>query len=147
MKIEHIPFGTLLKNVVDNRGKTCPTSESGIPLIATNCISNNFLYPQHLKVRYVNNEIFNNWFRGHPEPGDMIFVTKGSPGRVAWVPNPVGFCIAQDMVSIRADDRKVYPKYLFAALRSNIIQKEIEGLHVGTLIPHFKKGDYSGPQK
>ncbi len=143
MKIEHIPFGTLLKSVVDNRGKTCPTSESGIPLIATNCISNNFLYPQHLKVRYVNEEIFNNWFRGHPEPGDMIFVTKGSPGKVAWVPNPVGFCIAQDMVSIRADDRKVYPKYLFAALRSNIIQQEIEGLHVGTLIPHFKKGDFN----
>jgi type I restriction enzyme S subunit len=142
MKIDYVPFGTLLKSVVDNRGKTCPTSESGIPLIATNCISNNYLYPLHLKVRHVNEDTFNNWFRGHPEPGDMIFVTKGSPGRVAWVPKPVGFCIAQDMVAIRADDKNIYPKYLFASLRSNIIQKEIEGLHVGTLIPHFKKGDF-----
>ena len=73
----------------------------------------------------------------------MIFVTKGTPGRVAWVPNPVGFCIAQDMVAIRADKNIVAPKYLFAALRSKIIQQEIEGLHVGTLIPHFKKGDFN----
>ena len=142
-ELEYKPFGTLLSKIVDNRGKTCPTAELGTPLIATNCISNEYLYPLHLKVRYVNNETFSNWFRGHPEPGDMIFVTKGTPGRVAWVPNPVGFCIAQDMVAIRADKDKIDPKYLFAAIRSKIIQQEIEGLHVGTLIPHFKKGDFN----
>jgi type I restriction enzyme S subunit len=140
---EYKPFDTLLSKIVDNRGKTCPTAEFGIPLIATNCISNEYLYPLHLKVRYVDNETFSNWFRGHPEPDDMIFVTKGTPGRVVWVPNPVGFCIAQDMVAIRADKYKIFPKYLFAALRSKIIQQEIEGLHVGTLIPHFKKGDFN----
>ncbi|MCX5809776.1 MAG: restriction endonuclease subunit S, partial [Proteobacteria bacterium] len=52
------------------------------------------------------------------------------------------FCIAQDMVAIRADSKKVDPKYLFAVLRSPDIQGEIENLHVGTLIPHFKKGDF-----
>lgn len=136
------PFGNLLENVVDNRGKTCPTADDGLPLIATNCISNDYLYPQFLKVRYVDDDTYNNWFRGHPEPGDMVFVLKGTPGRVAWVPNPVNFCIAQDMVAIRADQEKIYPKYLFAALRSKIIQHQIENLHVGTLIPHFKKGDF-----
>jgi len=54
----------------------------------------------------------------------------------------VDFCIAQDMVAIRADDRKVYAKYLFAALRSVEVQRRIENMHVGTLIPHFKKGDF-----
>ena len=142
-ELEYKPFGTLLSKIVDNRWKTCPTAELGTPLIATNCISNEYLYPLHMKVRYVDNETFSNWFRGHPEPDDMIFVTKGTPGRVAWVPNPVGFCIAQDMVAIRADKNIVAPKYLFAALRSKIIQQEIEGLHVGTLIPHFKKGDFN----
>ncbi len=42
--IEYKPFGQLLKKVVDNRGKTCPTASSGIPLIATNCIKNENLY-------------------------------------------------------------------------------------------------------
>lgn len=140
------PFGKLLEKVVDNRGRTCPTVDTGLPLIATNCISNDHLYPKFIKVRYVDDETYNNWFRAHPEPGDMILVLKGTPGRVAWVPDPVNFCIAQDMVAIRVDRKKVYPKYLFAALRSDFIQKHIEGLHVGTLIPHFKKGDFNDLQ-
>ena len=140
--LKYEPFGSLLKNVVDNRGKTCPTADSGIPLIATNCIVNNYLYPVYKKVRYVAEETYNTWFRDHPRPGDMIFVLKGTPGRVAWVLDPVDFCIAQDMVAIRADERKIFPKYLFAVLRSDYIQQEIEGLHVGSLIPHFKKGDF-----
>lgn len=140
--LEFIPFRSLLGTVVDNRGRTCPTSDSGMPLIATNCILNDYLYPVFEKVRYVDDETYKTWFRGHPKPGDMIFVLKGTPGRVAWVPDPVGFCIAQDMVAIRADSSKIYPRYLFAALRSDIIQQEIEGLHVGSLIPHFKKGDF-----
>lgn len=143
---DSVPFGSLLSKIIDNRGKTCPTSEDGIPLIATNCIKNEHLYPVYEKVRYVSQEIYDTWFRGHPEPGDLIFVLKGTPGRVNWVNNPVDFCIAQDMVALRVDESKVYPKYLFAVLRSPQIQQEIEGLHVGSLIPHFKKSDFDDLQ-
>ena len=144
--IDSVPFGSLLSKIIDNRGKTCPTSEDGIPLIATNCIKNEHLYPVYEKVRYVSQEIYDTWFRGHPEPGDLIFVLKGTPGRVNWVNDPVDFCIAQDMVALRVDESKVYPKYLFAVLRSSQIQQEIEGLHVGSLIPHFKKSDFDDLQ-
>ncbi|HRM31735.1 MAG TPA: restriction endonuclease subunit S [Acinetobacter johnsonii] len=143
---DSVPFGSLLSKIIDNRGKTCPTSEDGIPLIATNCIKNEHLYPVYEKVRYVSQEIYDTWFRGHPEPGDLIFVLKGTPGRVNWVNDPVDFCIAQDMVALRVDESKVYPKYLFAVLRSSQIQQEIEGLHVGSLIPHFKKSDFDDLQ-
>ena len=46
------------------------------------------------------------------------------------------------MVSVRADPKKIYPKYLFAALRSSVVQTQIDNMHVGTMIPHFKKGDF-----
>ena len=142
MTFNTFPFLELLSEIVDNRGKTCPTSETGIPLIATNCVRNDSLYPLFEKVRYVDDETYKTWFRGHPKPGDMLFVTKGTPGRVCWVPDPVNFCIAQDMLSIRANGKIVYPKFLFALLRSQETQKLIENMHVGTLIPHFKKGDF-----
>ncbi|MGP8064508.1 MAG: restriction endonuclease subunit S [Acidimicrobiales bacterium] len=140
--IRQVPFLDLLSNIVDNRGRTCPTSDSGLPLIATNCIANDALFPIQKKVRYVSEETYRNWFRGHPRPGDIIFVCKGSPGNVAMAPDPVGFCIAQDMVAVRANPDLVYPRYLFAALRSRSVRAQIERLHVGTLIPHFKKGDF-----
>lgn len=143
MKFKEYSFRDLLINIVDNRGRTCPTVEQGIPLIATNCIKNTGLYPVYEKLRYVSEETYNSWFRDHPKPGDMVFVCKGSPGRVCWVSDPVPFCIAQDMVAIRADETIVYPKYLFALLRSEVVQNQILNMHVGTLIPHFKKGDFA----
>lgn len=142
MKFDYIPFLSLLENIVDNRGRTCPTSDSGIPLIATNCVLNSHLYPAFEKIRHVDSETYKTWFRDHPKPGDMLFVTKGTPGRICWVPDPVNFCIAQDMVAIRANKKLVYPRFLFALLRSSTVQKMIENMHVGTLIPHFKKGDF-----
>lgn len=142
MQFKEYRFSDLLKAIVDNRGKTCPVQEQGMPLIATNCIKNESLYPVFEKLRYVSDETYLNWFRAHPEPSDIIFVCKGSPGRVAWTPKPVTFCIAQDMVAIRADETKVDPKYLFALLRSQETQNKILNMHVGSLIPHFKKGDF-----
>lgn len=135
-------FASLLEYVVDNRGRTCPTAVEGLPLIATNCISNDRLYPSMVKVRFVDNSTYRTWFRAHPLPGDILFVTKGSPGQTNLVPDPVPFCIAQDMVAVRANKSKVEPSYLFAVLRSAAVQTQIENMHVGTMIPHFKKGDF-----
>lgn len=142
MGVREVPFSELLSAIVDNRGKTCPTSDTGIPLIATNCIRNELLYPTYENARFVSQETHSLWFRGHPKPGDILFVNKATPGRVCLVPDPVDFCIAQDMVAVRADAGKVYPRYLFAVLRSGIVQERIGTMHVGTLIPHFKKGDF-----
>lgn len=135
-------LASLMEHIVDNRGKTCPTADSGMPLIATNCVKSENLYPTFEKVRFVDNKTYSSWFRSHPKPGDLIFVLKGSPGEVCLTPDPVSFCIAQDMVALRPDPQKIYPPYLFAALRSDRIKADISNLHVGTMIPHFKKGDF-----
>lgn len=135
-------FVDLLETIVDNRGRTAPTATSGIPLIATNCIKEDHLFPVKQKVRFVDEATYNTWFRGHPEPGDILFVCKGSPGRTALVPDPVDFVIAQDMVAVRADPSMINPRFLFAALRSPGVRQQIDRMHVGSLIPHFKKGDF-----
>lgn len=134
-----IPITQLLEFIVDNRGKTVPTAPSGHKLIATNCVTNNTLFPVYEKVRYLSDETYRTWFRAHPIPGDILFVNKGTPGRVCMVPDPIDFCIAQDMIALRADDSKIYNKYLFAVLRSREIQQQIYNTNVGDVIPHFKK--------
>ena len=134
-----VPLTELLSFIVDNRGKTVPTAPSGHKLIATNCVTNNTLFPVYDKIRYLSEETYQTWFRAHPIPGDILFVNKGTPGRVCLVPDPVDFCIAQDMIALRADESKIYPKYLFTVLRSIEIQQQIYNTNVGDVIPHFKK--------
>ena len=138
---DSFPLTEVLSFIVDNRGKSVPTVEDGIALIATNCIKNTELYPVFEKVRFLSKDTYDTWFRAHPKPGDIIFVNKGTPGRVCLVPDPVNFCIAQDMMAFRVNKNIIDNKFLFAVLRSPQFQNQIENFHVGTLIPHFKKGD------
>ena len=103
-----IPITELLECIVDNRGKSCPTSDSGFPLIATNCIKNISIYPVFENIRYVTDEVLKNWFRAELKSNDILFVNKGTPGRVCLVPDPVTFCAAQDMIGLRVNPQKVY---------------------------------------
>ena len=59
------------------------------------------------------------------------------------MPDPVTFCIAQDMVALRADELVVDSTYLYYRLRARDVQASIESMHVGTMIPHFKRGDFN----
>ncbi len=136
-----IPITELLEAIIDNRGKSCPTQEAGFPLIATNCIKHSSIYPTFENIRYVSDEVLQTWFRAELKPRDILFVNKGTPGRVCLVPDPITFCAAQDMIGLRVDPDKIYYKYLFAVLRSDYIQEKIKNFHVGIAIPHFKKSD------
>lgn len=141
--VKTIPLSKTTKFIVDNRGRTAPTEKTGIPLIATNCISNNQLYPSYEKLRYVSESTYDTWFRSHPLPGDIIITNKGSQnGAICLVPDPVDFVIAQDMVALRADEEVIDPLFLFAALRSPGVQRQIKDLDVSGVIPHLKKTDF-----
>ncbi|MCA6127351.1 hypothetical protein AI19_12115 [Thalassolituus oleivorans 4BN06-13] len=50
MNFKEYSFLSLLSDIVDNRGKTVPTEDTGIALIATNCIKNENLYPATIKL-------------------------------------------------------------------------------------------------
>lgn len=142
-EVKYSPITDLLTDIVDNRGKSVPTVDEGFPLIATNCIKNSSIYPIFEKVRYVSDHTLKTWFRAHIKPNDILFVNKGTPGRVCLVPNPVTFCAAQDMMAFRCNPEKIDYRYLFAVLRSKEIQKKIENNHVGLVIPHFRKQELS----
>lgn len=147
---KYIPLTKVLAKIIDNRGKSVPTVTEGFPLIATNCIKESSIYPTFENIRYVDNYTLKNWFRAHLAPNDILFVNKGTPGRVCLVPDPVTFCAAQDMIGLRADSTKINYKYLFAVLRSNWVKHKIQNYHVGLVIPHFKKQDLDSiliPQK
>lgn len=143
MSLDLISLADTASCIVDNRGKTVPTIDKGIPLIKTNCITNEQLYPHVDGAFYISQEIYDTWFRAHPKPGDIILTLKGSQnGAACLVPNPVSFVIAQDMVAIRVNEKVINAHYLLAALRSREVQHQIKTLDVSGVIPHLKKTDF-----
>ena len=71
---EMIPITKLLLTIIDNRGKSCPTSEKGFPLIATNCIKQSSIYPTFENIRYVTEETLRKFGRTH------IVLTQSTSG-------------------------------------------------------------------
>lgn len=136
---EYIAIEDLVETIVDNRGKSVPTTDNiDIPLIATNCIKFSSIYPVFENVRYINQETYDTWFRAHLKPNDILFVNKGTPGRCCITPDPVNFVGAQDMVGLRF--RKEFdPFYMLAVIRSSEMQETIQNNHVGLVIAHFRK--------
>lgn len=136
---EYIAIKDLVETIVDNRGKTVPTTNKfEIPLIATNCIKTSSIYPIFENIRYISKETYNTWFRSHLQPNDILFVNKGTPGRCCLVPDPVNFVAAQDMVGLRFK-KEYHPFYMLAVLRGREIQETIQNNHVGLVIAHFRK--------
>jgi len=113
--------------IIDNRGKTPPTSEEGIALIETVCITDkNKKHPDFSKVRnYVSENTYNKWFRsGHPKENDILIAMVGeNTGSVAVMNNSKG-CIAQNLIALRLDEN-TYPEFSYYLLTSEYFQRQM----------------------
>jgi type I restriction enzyme S subunit len=113
--------------IIDNRGKTPPTSEEGIALIETVCITDkNKKHPDFSKVRnYVSENTYNKWFRsGHPKENDILIAMVGeNAGSVAVMNNSKG-CIAQNLIALRLDEN-TYPEFSYYLLTSEYFQRQM----------------------
>ncbi|MVX66574.1 restriction endonuclease subunit S [Clostridium chromiireducens] len=99
-----------LKNVidyvVDNRGKTPPLSEIGIPMLEIDGLTSK--YPDTSKVnKFLSQETYNNFLRKYLKSGDILFATVGATiGKTSIVPEKFNYCIAQNIVGFRPNSNQ-----------------------------------------
>ena len=94
-------FNTVIRNIVDNRGKTPPIIAEGIELLEVNSITKHSVGPVYSKVsKFVSNETFEKWFRAHPRKGDILIPTVGTIGVAVLMKEERG-TIAQNIVALQ----------------------------------------------
>lgn len=120
-------LGGLLKLVVDNRGKTPPVSDSGIPLIEVNAIGDKDIEYSAVS-KYVNQTTYDTWFRKHLDDGDVLFSTVGQTALTSQYKSSQLGTIAQNIVGLRAsgDIDGTFLYYLLTEDRNNHQFKKIE---------------------
>lgn len=90
----------LLEKVVDNRGKTPPVCQHGVPLIETNAVGAKEI--DYKKIgKFVSQESFLNWFRAHLKPNDVLFSTVGNTAICSVYLGDRKAAIAQNLVGLR----------------------------------------------
>ncbi|MCG8313996.1 MAG: restriction endonuclease subunit S [Pseudomonadales bacterium] len=130
-------FNSVIRNIVDNRGKTPPLSDEGIELLEVNSISKNSVGPDYSKVsKYVSEETYNNWFRAHPLIGDILVPTVGTIGVAALIQDNRG-TIAQNIVAIQIT-KDNDPRYWYYYVSSESFLRDVMRVLMVAIQPSLK---------
>lgn len=125
----------MLSLVVDNRGKTPPVENKGIPLIEVNSFSNKKIDYSQVK-KFVSEETFATWFRKYLEDEDILFCTVGATAKIAFYSHDVKAGIAQNIVGLRfKEDDQHFMFYLLSVKKNAHKFKRIE---MGAVQPSVK---------
>lgn len=130
-------LGDVIDKVIDNRGKSAPTSEDKYqPIIEINSLGGRT--PDYTVVRkWVSEETYNTWFRsGHPIVGDILIPTVGTIGIVSMMDENRG-CIAQNVVALRVKS-DVCGLFIYYYLKSDIVRQQLLNLNIGGVQPSIK---------
>jgi type I restriction enzyme S subunit len=134
-------FLDAVKQKIDNRGKTPPLSLFGNHMLEVKHIQDDRIYPVLENTKYVSDEVWETWFRQHLLPGDILFSTVGSIGRVCLVPPEPPLCISQNILGFRVDELIADGKFFFYYLKSDIFQQEIKSRSIETVQKSIKFAD------
>jgi len=130
----------LLLDVIDNRGKTPPyENNSDIELLETNAISFTLKYPDYSKVtKYIKTDVYNYWFRGHPEKNDILVSTVGEySGASAIMENDRG-TIAQNLIALRFNRSLVGCDFVFYWFRSRNFDNQLKEVMMNQAQPSLR---------
>ena len=132
---EEKKLGDTLNITIDNRGKTPPTLDHGIPLLEVNSIGNkNIKY--NAVSKFVSELTFETWFRKHLKEGDVLFSTVGNTALCSYYDGNIKACIAQNIVGLRFNTEVgLFMYYLLIEDKNNNKFKQIE---MGAVQPSVK---------
>lgn len=136
-----INFKDLVEKYIDNRGKTPPLVENGIPLLEVRTLPNEMLSSEYLTDKCVSDEIYNTWFRTHLETDDILISTVGTIGLTSIVPPNSKFVIAQNVLGIRANEEFILKKFMFYLMKSKFFIDAINARLVTTVQSSIKRKD------
>ena len=138
---EVVRLPDIVKKYIDNRGKTPPTLEDGIPLLEVKHLPDNQMKPDLNTSKYVSEETYDSWFRSHLKSYDIILSTVGTIGRICIVPPNSKFVIAQNLLGIRFNDEFVTPIFMYYQMSSEKFKNDVDARLVITVQKSIKRKD------
>jgi type I restriction enzyme S subunit len=128
-------------SLLDCEHRTPPDAGTGYPYIAIPQIKNGRL--DLAEVRRITPEHFAEWTRkARPQANDVILSRRCNPGETAVVPAGLECALGQNLVLLRADDRKMYPPFLRWLVRGPQWWEQIgKFLNVGAVFDSLKCAD------
>jgi len=138
---EVVGFKDIVKKYIDNRGKTPPIAESGIPLLEVKHLPEGSIKPNLNTSKYVDEKTFDSWFRAHLETDDIMISTVGTIGRICMVPEGEKIAIAQNLLGMRFKREKVSPYFMYYQMDGFRFRHDVDARLVITVQASIKRKD------
>lgn len=131
----------LLAHTVDNRGRTPPIVDEGIPMVEVSQVAGNSIYTSDDYSKFVTQKSYDEFVRSEVKENDILFVTVGATfGKTCLVPPSPDFFIAQNIVGFRCIE-DVDPKFFMFLLSSSIFKEAISATNKSSTIDNVKVSD------
>jgi type I restriction enzyme S subunit len=134
-------FKNIVSKYIDNRGKTPPTTNCGIPLLEVKYLPEGSLRPNLDTDKFIDEDTYNSWFRAHIEKDDIIMSTVGTIGRVCIVPAGKRVTIAQNLLGLRFDRKKAAPYFMYYQMNGFRFRHDVDARLVITVQASIKRKD------
>jgi type I restriction enzyme S subunit len=131
----------LIAHTVDNRGRTPPVIDEGIPMVEVSQVAGNGFYTSDNYNKFITQESYDQFVRSDVKENDILFVTVGATfGKTCLVPSSPGFFIAQNVVGFRCID-DVDSKFFMFLLSSSVFKEAISATNKASTIDNVKVSD------
>jgi len=100
-----IPIKHLIKNIIDNRGRTPDLEDEGIPYVEVKHVNKCGKHPTEKTTRFISKETYDNFLRKYLKEGDVLYTTVGTLGRTSIIPKDFYGCIIQNVVGFRINEK------------------------------------------
>jgi type I restriction enzyme S subunit len=131
-------IGEISAAIIDYRGKTPPKSTQGVKLLTAKVIKDGGI--DETRLEYISEETYTWWMRrGFPRQWDILLTTEAPLGETALLRSAEPIALAQRVILLRGNPTLVDQLYLFAALRSPIVQDRLRQRATGTTVLGIKQ--------
>jgi len=134
-------FKDIVSNYIDNRGKTPPIANDGIPLVEVKHMVDIGIYPSLKTDKFLSKEVYDTFLRAHLLEDDILMSTVGTIGRLNIVPDFQIFAIAQNVLGIRFKKDLISQLFMFCLMRTKGFNDEIKSRLIETVQSSIKRGD------
>lgn len=138
MKLEQCQLDDVLAGVIDYRGKTPTKTESGVRLVTAKVIKKGRVIndgPQE----YIDPKSYDEVMRrGIPQRNDIFITTEAPLGELALWNSDEQIALAQRVILLRPNPRKIDTHFLFYHLQSIGFQSQLHANATGTTVPGIK---------
>ena len=140
------PLEELVGDIMDRRGVTpiklgSDFISSGHRVISAKLIKQSRIDLYADEPRFVDSTTYKKWMQSPLLADDVILTSEAPLGEIAYIKEPLEWCLGQRLFGIRTNKSKLFGRFLFYALKSDTVFNDLTSRATGTTVQGIRQSE------